>query len=285
MALTAVAEACALLGRRSSVRAATAGALALRGDDPEVLVGVAQARAMLAVVNNDRAGALRELDVAMAVARRVPALGGTWPFPGLWALLQAVDGNAAAVDEIEQPSFTAYPVVRLLTGYGRAVVVGRSGDHTRVQQALDTTAETAAHFPWWTHLAQRFAGEAAVADGWGDPATWLGEAGAWFEGAGFNRLSSACRALLRQAGAPVRRRGRGATPVPDALANLGVTSREMDVLALLVEGSTTGEIAQRLYLSPRTVQNHIDRLLQRTSLDSRVRLVAFATPLLADPAS
>jgi DNA-binding NarL/FixJ family response regulator len=71
--------------------------------------------------------------------------------------------------------------------------------------------------------------------------------------------------------------------VPDELRRAGVTSREMDVLLLVGEGSSNAEIAGRLYLSPRTVQNHIDRLLGRLGLGTRARLVAYASRLPPQP--
>ena len=44
-----------------------------------------------------------------------------------------------------------------------------------------------------------------------------------------------------------------------------MTSREADVLALLVDGATNTEIAERLFLSRRTVETHVAHLLQKTS--------------------
>jgi DNA-binding NarL/FixJ family response regulator len=51
-----------------------------------------------------------------------------------------------------------------------------------------------------------------------------------------------------------------------------VTSREADVLALLVEGASNAEIAERLFLSRRTVETHVGHLLQKTSSASRAQL-------------
>src|SRR5262249_43561773 len=41
----------------------------------------------------------------------------------------------------------------------------------------------------------------------------------------------------------------------------GLTARQQDVLALLAEGLTNSRIAQRLFLSPRTVDNHVAEIL------------------------
>jgi DNA-binding NarL/FixJ family response regulator len=84
--------------------------------------------------------------------------------------------------------------------------------------------------------------------------------------------------LLTEAGAPTRRRGRGESAVPARLSALGITSRELDVLKLVAEGLSNRQIAARLYLSPRTVENHVATLLRRTGTDSRGRLAAFVQP-------
>ena len=51
-----------------------------------------------------------------------------------------------------------------------------------------------------------------------------------------------------------------------------MTSREADVLALLVDGATNAEIAERLFLSRRTVETHVAHLLQKTSSSTRAEL-------------
>ena len=51
------------------------------------------------------------------------------------------------------------------------------------------------------------------------------------------------------------------------------------MLALLAEGSTNAEIAARLYLSQRTVDNHVAALLARLGVSSRHDALAVATGL------
>jgi DNA-binding CsgD family transcriptional regulator len=63
--------------------------------------------------------------------------------------------------------------------------------------------------------------------------------------------------------------------VPDQL-----TPREREVLALLAEGSADGEIAQRLYISPKTASVHVANLKGKLSADSRVHLDLLARELL-----
>jgi DNA-binding NarL/FixJ family response regulator len=77
-------------------------------------------------------------------------------------------------------------------------------------------------------------------------------------------------------------RRRGSDPIPAPLGELGVTSREVEVLSLLAEGLSNQEIAARLYLSPRTVERHIANLTNKVGVERRSQLVAFAartTPL------
>ena len=55
-----------------------------------------------------------------------------------------------------------------------------------------------------------------------------------------------------------------------------MTAREAEVLTLLAEGLPNREIAQRLYLSPRTVERHIANLTVKAGVRSRSELIAFA---------
>lgn len=55
-----------------------------------------------------------------------------------------------------------------------------------------------------------------------------------------------------------------------------LTEREGDVLQLIVEGLTARQIASRLVLSPRTVENHVQNMLRKLHLRSRAALVRYA---------
>jgi DNA-binding NarL/FixJ family response regulator len=55
-----------------------------------------------------------------------------------------------------------------------------------------------------------------------------------------------------------------------------LTERESDVVRLVVEGLTARQIATRLVLSPRTVENHVQNVLRKLRLHSRAALVRYA---------
>lgn len=56
-----------------------------------------------------------------------------------------------------------------------------------------------------------------------------------------------------------------------------LTEREWDVLELLREGLNTGEIADRLYISPGTVRSHVAALLHKLEVPSRDAAVKLLT--------
>jgi two-component system nitrate/nitrite response regulator NarL len=55
-----------------------------------------------------------------------------------------------------------------------------------------------------------------------------------------------------------------------------LTRREREVLALLVEGATGAEMATRLSLSPHTVRTHVQNVMSKLQVHSRVEAVAYA---------
>lgn len=57
---------------------------------------------------------------------------------------------------------------------------------------------------------------------------------------------------------------------------LGLSTREFEVLRLLAEGRTVGQIADNLNLSPKTVSNHRSHLMDKLKLTSTADLVRFA---------
>ena len=59
----------------------------------------------------------------------------------------------------------------------------------------------------------------------------------------------------------------------------GLTARQLDVLALLAEGLTNLEIADRLVVSPRTVEHHVAAVLTKLGAATRRDAARRATEL------
>jgi DNA-binding CsgD family transcriptional regulator len=73
-------------------------------------------------------------------------------------------------------------------------------------------------------------------------------------------------------------------PIADLLARLAGTSRahilsarEDDVARLVAKGLTNREIAQRLFISERTAQNHVQHILTKLDFTSRAQIAAWVT--------
>jgi two-component system, NarL family, response regulator NreC len=63
---------------------------------------------------------------------------------------------------------------------------------------------------------------------------------------------------------------------PDVASPDDLSDREIEVLRLIALGHTNNEIAERLYLSVRTVESHRAHIQQKLSLASRSELVRYA---------
>jgi DNA-binding NarL/FixJ family response regulator len=72
-----------------------------------------------------------------------------------------------------------------------------------------------------------------------------------------------------------------------ALLSSQLTPREREVLGLLVAGSNSGEIARALTVSPNTVRTHVQSILAKLQVHSRLEAVAFArrNHLLSHPSA
>jgi DNA-binding NarL/FixJ family response regulator len=82
------------------------------------------------------------------------------------------------------------------------------------------------------------------------------------------RLLEAARAGVQ---AERQRAGPPRAPWPD-----GLTDREAQVLALIAEGHSNGQIARQLYVSEATVKTHVNRILAKTGTRDRTQAAAYA---------
>ena len=78
--------------------------------------------------------------------------------------------------------------------------------------------------------------------------------------------------LLRRLGDAPRRPTTDGADAASALS--GLTQRERDVLGLVAEGLTNPQIAERLYISPKTAEHHVGRLLSKLGVHNRAEAAA-----------
>jgi DNA-binding NarL/FixJ family response regulator len=65
-------------------------------------------------------------------------------------------------------------------------------------------------------------------------------------------------------------------PVPAGSTTPELTERETEILRLVAKGLSYKQIAERLFLSHRTVQNHVQHTLNKLQLHNRVELARYA---------
>jgi DNA-binding NarL/FixJ family response regulator len=58
--------------------------------------------------------------------------------------------------------------------------------------------------------------------------------------------------------------------------NVNLSSRELEVLKLMVEGLSNPQIAEKLYLSPNTVKTHVRGIMNKLAVDDRVQAAVVA---------
>jgi DNA-binding CsgD family transcriptional regulator len=161
----------------------------------------------------------------------------------------------------------------------RAVVAGDAG---QAADAADRLADAAGAHPgvrsradaaatWAGALAGRVCAASV-----GSTATHLAQNGLRWEAA------TLCRMAAERTGDPATARrllgaGRGlrtSSGAPGRTTPGGLSDREREVGALVVDGLTQKEIGARLYISPKTVEQHVARLRQKLAASNRATLVA-----------
>lgn len=241
--------------------------------------------AFLALMEEDHPLALRHLEQTAEVLRGVPTAPPV-PLSGFRVLLLTVDAARAdeafaARTEVAASAASQHFWVQAYLHYADAVERGREGMRMEAEAAVAAGDAVLGAATVARPIARRLVAPCAIADGWGEPSRWLLEALAFFEAKELARVADACRALLRSIGTPVPRRGRATEGTAGALRAAGVTGREAEILGFLAQGLANREIAERAYLSPRTVERHLANIAAKVGTRTRSELIAFAARNLA----
>jgi DNA-binding NarL/FixJ family response regulator len=81
-----------------------------------------------------------------------------------------------------------------------------------------------------------------------------------------------------QIAAKVLQRLRAQSTSEDAAATIRaeLSDREIEVLKLIANGKDNAQIARELFISPKTVKNHISNILMKLQIDNRIQAAVYA---------
>ena len=99
-----------------------------------------------------------------------------------------------------------------------------------------------------------------------DSHTHLSRAVQLFESIGATAFAARATRELRAAGSQVRKRSKTASSV--------LTTQESQIAQLVAQGLTNAEVANRMFLSPRTVEYHLAKVFGKLQVKSRHQLAA-----------
>jgi DNA-binding CsgD family transcriptional regulator/tetratricopeptide (TPR) repeat protein len=193
------------------------------------------------------------------------------------ALLDRLDQAAAGKAAAGIPELAAWHTLGL-------------AERTRQHGRADPTAWAAA-VAAWERLGQpyraAYAGfrqaEALLASGdRGTAAAVLGRAAAITGRLGARPLDTEIQALARRARLDLAPSTPAAAAAPTPAAQLGLTPREAEVLALVAAGRSNRQIAQALFISPKTVSVHVSNILAKLGVAGRVEAATIAHRLGLD---
>lgn len=95
---------------------------------------------------------------------------------------------------------------------------------------------------------------------------------------GVNPLSPAAVSVLIEAA----RNQRPTVPSDDARAGFGLSAREAEVMGHITQGKSNREIAAELFLTEKTVKNHVNRIFGKLAVTSRSAAIARWLGTVAD---
>jgi DNA-binding CsgD family transcriptional regulator len=178
--------------------------------------------------------------------------------------------RAAAHAETTAVSMGALRMATSMADRAAAVIAFASGDAaSAADRALASAAAAdAVGVPVEAALSRTLAGRALAQAGERDRAvTELERAATAFHACGARRYRDAADHELRRLGQRVHRRtqpGQG-----DAIGVAALTEREEQVARLVVDRRTNPEIAETLFLSPKTIETHMRNIFRKLDVASR----------------
>ncbi|MFD9594870.1 AAA family ATPase [Kitasatospora sp. NPDC059973] len=285
----------------------------LRGDLPAAAGMLAQARASDRVCQVQHSVPISRLAVLIAArggrplearAELLAVIGGPVPAgneAALYPLL--IDGAAAEADgrglpeadpgrpavlaRIAEVAAGLTPKAPLHHGWARlleAELARAEGLDTPVQWAVAVEALRPAGLPGPLAAALLRAGEAGVLAGDREAgAALLREARTLARARSDSALLAEINGLAERAGLALTARAARATAVPAVGDSFGLTPRERDVLRLLARGRTNRQIAEELYISPKTASVHVSNILGKLAVAGRGEAAALAHRLRLFP--
>ncbi|MGW3208590.1 helix-turn-helix transcriptional regulator [Streptomyces sp. NPDC001135] len=219
---------------------------------------------------------LRAAATAEAEARTLPA---------------AQPGRAEILDRLHEAVrtlTTAAPLWQAYEQWTRAELRRAQGADTADDWSPVVTAFECLDRPYeLARVRHRLAG-ALLADGGEDERDRAGELLRLAEAVAAHldarSLADAVTRLAQRARLPLTRAPRQALGPADPAADLGLTSRERDVLRLVSAGRTNRQIAEELFISPKTASVHVSNILSKLGVSGRGEAAAVAHRLGLFPA-
>jgi DNA-binding CsgD family transcriptional regulator len=238
----------------------------LIGDEPNEVIAIGtQCRATYALVRDDLEKAFAELAAAAELGRNL-SLTSPPPMLGMAALTLALHGQdpTELISDFRARNYHIIPQVAALLQAAEAVHTGQTGHLSTATEHMGNALRDLTPNAFLRAIVARLVAPHAATDGWGEPSSWLTEALELFEARGLQAAAQACRVALRELGQRVR------------YGSEELTARELDVLDLLAEGLSNRQVGARLFISARTVEKHVERLLVKTSCANRSQLATYA---------
>jgi DNA-binding CsgD family transcriptional regulator/tetratricopeptide (TPR) repeat protein len=201
------------------------------------------------------------------------------PLAATRAEIAYLGGLPDEVDNLTRRAFElasdlSWPVGELACWRRRAGVDDPASKNAAEPWALELAGRHEDAAAAWLVLGCRY--EAALALGHSADEGFLRQAHDMLQELDAAPATAIVKRRLREIGVRDIRRG----PRPSTSANAaGLTSRECEILALAAEGLRNGEIANRLFLSPRTVDNHMSAILRKLGARNRVEAAAKAATI------